>query len=362
MTEQAVFHAAIIENSARMLAAHAAELLIERCPTASAFGDPAFNRWQDHLAGRLHELGGAMRAGEPDLFGARLHWARLAFQARGLDADELTACVDALSETLAEHLPPGGPAAVAPFIESARAWLARPAAEPPPNITGPHGELAARHLAAILDGDRRAAIGALTDAMDHGLPARDALLHVMIPVSREIGRMWHLGEIAIAEEHFTTATAQLLMGVIRERLTMRPANGRAVLIASVPGNKHELAGRIAGLLLESAGWRVIDLGTEMPASDLVRAAGDFGADLIVLGVMLATQVEAARVTMHALRSDPRTASIPVIVGGHVFDDAPQLWKKMGANAHARTVGHVVDLADSVLKGALNDPDKDGPHG
>lgn len=357
MTEQAVFHAAIIENSARMLAAHAAELLLERCPNAAAFGNPAFKGWQEHLAGRLYELGGAMRAGEPDLFGARLHWARLAFHARGLDASELTDCVDALSEALTEHLPPGGPAAVAPFMASARAWLARPASEPPPNITGPHGQLAARHLSAMLEGDRRTAIGVLTDAMDHGLPPRDAMLHVMVPVAREIGRMWHLGEIAIGEEHFTTATAQLLMGVIRQRLTLRPPNGRCVLIASVPGNKHELAGRMAGLLLESEGWRVVDLGTEMPAMDLVRAIDDFHADLVVLGVMLATQVEAARVTMDALRNDPRSASIPVIVGGHVFDDAPGLWKKMGAHAHARTIGHVIELADSVLKSASNEPDQ-----
>jgi 5-methyltetrahydrofolate--homocysteine methyltransferase len=180
----------------------------------------------------------------------------------------------------------------------------------------------------------------------------------MVPVAREIGRMWHLGEIAIGEEHFTTANAQLLMGVIRQRLPMQPLNGRSVLIASVPGNKHELAGRIAGLLLESEGWRVIDLGTEMPAPDLVRAVDDFNADLVVLGVMLATQVEAARVTMHALGTDPRTASIPVIVGGHVFDDAPGLWKKMGAHAHARTIGHVVELADSVLKAeSSNRPSK-----
>lgn len=349
MTNPDPFHAEIIESSARVFAAHAAEVLLERRPGAHAFGDPAFRGWQDHLAGRLLELAGAMRAGEPALFGGAFHWAKIAFSSRGLDTEELNAATDALGVALDEGLPPNGPKAVAPYLDAARQWLARPVKSTPKAIAGPHGELAARYLVALLEGNRRDAIGMLTGAVDSGLHPRDVLVHVIVPVAREVGRMWHLGEVTIGEEHFATTTSSLAMGAVRERMTMAEPNGRSVLIASVPGNRHELAGRIAGLLLESTGWRVLDLGTEMPASDLVRTAGDFDADLIVLGVMLTTQVETTRATMDALRADARTASTPIIVGGHVFDDAPNLWRRMGADAHARTIGQIVELAEAVIK-------------
>lgn len=349
MTTPDPFHAEIIESSARVIAAHATEMLLQRCPGAHAFGDPAFRGWQDHLAGRLHELAGAMRAGEPSLFGGTLHWAKIAFTARGLDTAELRAATDALGEALVEGLPPGGGESVGPYLTEARRWLERPVTGTPQAISGPHGELAARYLVALLEGDRRGAIGMLTGAVDAGLHPRDALVHVIVPVSREIGRMWHLGEVTIGEEHFATTTSALAMGAVRERMELGEPNGRSVLIASVPGNRHELAGRIAGLLLEGAGWRVLDLGTEMPASDLVRTAGDFGAELIVLGVMLTTQVETTRATMDALRADERTRSVPIIVGGHVFDDAPNLWRRMGADAHAKTLGQIVELADATIK-------------
>jgi hypothetical protein len=39
----------------------------------------------------------------------------------------------------------------------------------------------------------------------------------------------------------------------------------------------------------------------------------------------------------------------VIVGGHVFDDAPNLWRRINADAHARTIGQVVDLADALTR-------------
>jgi MerR family transcriptional regulator, light-induced transcriptional regulator len=343
------FHAEIIESTARALGAHAAEFLLETHPNAHAFGTPAFRGWQEHLTARLHELAGTMRAGEPTLFGAALAWGKLAFESRGLDTGELVGSVEALRVALREGLPPSGEDAVEPYLRAARSALVRPAEHAPPSVSGPFGELAARYLVALLEGDRRAAIGMLIDAMDDNLHPRDVLLHVIVPTAREIGRMWHLGEVGIGEEHFCTATASLLMGVVRQRLHMADPNGRCVVIASVPGNRHELAGRIAGLLLEAAGWRVIDLGTEMPPRDLVEAAGDFRADVVVLGAMLTTQVETARVTLSAIRSDERTVHIPVIVGGHVFDDAPGLWRRINADAHARTIGQVVELADALTR-------------
>lgn len=349
MSNPAEFHAAIIESSARVLAAHAAELVLQRRPDAHAFGTPAFSGWQEHLAGRLHELAGAMRAGEPALFGDQLHWAKIAFAARGLDTDELIASTHALQEALAEGLPDGAEDAIAPYIAAARAALDRQVRSAAPAISGPHGQLASRYLLALLEGDRHAAIGQVMHAIDAGLAPRDALVHVLVPVSREVGRMWHLGEVTVGEEHFTTSTAALLMGAIRERIGIADPNGRSVLIASVPGNRHGLGGRIAGLLLESAGWRVIDLGTDIPGDDLVRSAADFQVGLVVLGVMMTTQLDTARATVQALRADPRLGRVGVIVGGHVFDNAPNLWKRLGADAHARTIGQIRELADAVWK-------------
>jgi methanogenic corrinoid protein MtbC1 len=349
VNDAANFHAAIIESSARALAAHATELLLERRPSAHAFGQPAFRSWQDHLAGRLLELAGAMRAGEPGLFGDQLHWGKIAFAARGLDAAELEASTDALHEALIEGLPPGASEAVSPFLAAARAALKREVRSTAPAIAGPHGELASRYLVALLEGDRRQAIGMVLDALDEGLSPRDALVHVLVPVAREVGRMWHLGEVTIGEEHFTTTTASLLLGVVRQRMKMLAPSDRCAVIASVPGNRHDLAGRIAGLLLEAAGWRVIDMGVEMPAPDLVRSVGDFEADVVVLSVMLTTQLDTAQATVNALKADERAARAAIVVGGHVFDQAPTLWKRMGTDAHARTLGQITEIADAAWK-------------
>lgn len=348
MTDPATFHAQIIESGARSIAAGAAERLLEIDPDAHAFGQPAFPCWQEHLVGRLQELAGAMRAGEPGLFASRLTWARLAFEARGLGTHELTHSIDALGHALGEDLPPGGADAVAPYLAAAREGLDASPGEDPPPLSGPGGETAAQYMLAILEGDRRRAFALLERALADGMSAERVMFEILVPVEREVGRLWHLGEVRVGEEHFLTNTTMLALGWLRTLLPQEEPNGRSVMIGAVPGNRHELAGRIAGLLLESAGFRVVDLGAETPAPDLVASAGDFGVDAVLLGVMLTTQVESARRSIELLRADERTSSVAVVVGGHVFDEAPELWSRIGADGHARTIPEAVGLINQLV--------------
>jgi MerR family transcriptional regulator, light-induced transcriptional regulator len=348
MPDPASFHAEIIESGARSIAAGAAERLLDTAPGAHAFGRPAFPRWHEHLSGRLLELAGAMRAGEPALFGSRLRWARHAFESRGLDIAELAHSIDALEHALSEDLPPGGTEAAAPYLRAARGALDGRGDAEPPALSGPGGQLAARYMLAVLEGDRRIALGLLEAAVREGMTPESVMLDVLIPVAREVGRLWHLGEVAIGEEHFLTSTTMLALGWLRGLMPRPEPNGRSVMIGAVQGNKHELAGRIAGLVLESAGFRVVDLGAETPAPDMVRAAGDFGVDAVLLGVMLTTQIESARHAIGLFRGDERAASIAIVVGGHVFDEAPELWGRIGADGHARTIRDAPGLIAGIL--------------
>ncbi|MEM9372984.1 MAG: B12-binding domain-containing protein [Planctomycetota bacterium] len=350
MPEPDQFHAQIIESGARSIAAGAAERLLDAAPDAHAFGEPAFPCWQEHLAGRLLELAGSMRAGEPDLFGSRLRWARLAFESRGLGVGELEHSLDALERTLAEDLPSGGGGLIKPYFQAARRGLTGSDDPGPPALSGPGGEVAARYMLALMEGDRRGALTLLEEAVGAGMSPEDVMLGVLVPVEREIGRLWHLGEVGIGEEHFLTNTTMLALGWLRTLLTAEEPNGNTVLIGAVSGNRHELAGRITGLVMERAGFRVIDLGVETPAHDMIRAAGDYGVDAVLLGVMLTTQIESASQAIELMRADSRIGSAAIVVGGHVFDEAPDLWKRVGADGHARTIQEAPALIERLIAG------------
>ena len=75
----------------------------------------------------------------------------------------------------------------------------------------PLGELASGYLAHALAGRRREAERLVLDAARSGVPVAELYLHVFEPTQREVGRLWSLGELSVAREHFVTATTQFVM-------------------------------------------------------------------------------------------------------------------------------------------------------
>jgi methanogenic corrinoid protein MtbC1 len=238
---------------------------------------------------------------------------------------------------------------VRPCFAAATAALESPAATPPTQVSAdtPEGRLAAGFLAAILEGDRRAACALVLSAVRQGtLTAPDAYTHVLSPALREMGRMWHLGEVNVAEEHFATATALTLMSQVLTLWDHAPANGRTVVSASVEGNTHEIGARMVADFFEAAGWRAITLGASVPAADLACAAADYRADIVALSVMLSSQLPAFRETCRLVRRDAPRARI--LAGGAGLHDIPGLALENGAHAFARSPAEAVDIAATLF--------------
>ena len=78
------------------------------------------------------------------------------------------------------------------------------------------GRLASEYLLAVLEGDRRRASHVILDTVDGGRAIRDVYLQVLLPAQREVGRMWLVGEVNVAEEHFASATTKMVMSPTME--------------------------------------------------------------------------------------------------------------------------------------------------
>lgn len=343
MSTPGTFAAQILTAGAPALAAAATELMLERdARAAGQFGPDAFGAWRDNLADRVRQLAAAISVSRPGIFQDQVSWARTAFRARGLDEGALRLSLECLRDVLDAETP--GPVAeaarecVGPAIESFRSA----AAEPPARLTAgsAHGRIGADFLLAVLEGDRRRASRVVLDAVRAGMPARDAYMKVLAPVQQELGRMWHMNEVTVAEEHFATATTRGVMAQLQPLLEIRPPNGRTVVAASVEGNAHDLGLQMVADFLEMDGWRVIFLGASVPAGDVAVGVEIFKADLLALGVNLATQIGSLEATIRAVRSSP-AAGAKILVGGFIFQQDTKLWEELGADGAARDAEEAV---------------------
>ena len=295
-----------------------------------------FDGWQNVLAARLEELAVAISTGRPEFFVEQVHWTRAALEARGVPAEMLRARLEALRRVLVEQIPAELAPMATGYIDRALAEFGGEPAGLTPRLTAetPAERLAATYLVAILEGDRRKAIRLILKAADEGQSVPDLYLRVLQPAQEELGRMWLLGEINVAEEHFATTTTRLVMAQLHAREVCGPSNGKTLVAAAVAGNQHDLGIQVVADLFEMDGWRVIQLGSNVPVDDLAQAVEFYDADLVALSVSLATQLPALEETIAAVRESERGVTVKILVGGCGMMGAAELAKSKGADDYA----------------------------
>ncbi len=341
----------LLERSASGYAGFAAALMLERDPgLRDRQGPAALTAWRSHLTQRVLELAAAVLAGEPRLFTGRVTWSRKAFTARGQDDLDLHNSVQALRDVLTERLPPQAQGLPVDYVDAALASLELP--PPPPDSSEldpkrPADRLALDYLQKILEGNVAEAIGVVTAAALNGLGARAAYTDVLLPAQREVGRLWHAGEISIAEEHMVTAATQRTMAVVASQASKQPANGRTVVVAAVSGNVHDIGLRAAADMYQLTGWRVIFVGSDVPMQDLPTMLAFFEADLLMLGATLGTHIPRVAQAISSIR-ERCERPVRVIVGGAAFDEAADLWEKVGSDGYAPTIERALEVGAGLV--------------
>jgi methanogenic corrinoid protein MtbC1 len=294
----------------------------------------------------LGELAIAVSTRRPEYFVEQVRWAREVLKARGVSSDLLRARLESLGRVLAEHVPAELAPLAAAYFDRA---LTDSGDEPPglaPRLSAqtPDERLAAEYLLAILEGNRPEAIRLILAAADEGRSVRDLYLRVLQPAQEELGRMWVLAEINIAEEHFATSTTRAVMAQLRARAEGAPPNGKTLVAAAVAGNQHDLGIQMVADLFEMDGWRVIQLGANVPAEDLSQAVEFFEADLVALTVSLATQLPAVEEAVSAVRASAGAATVRILVGGHGLAGLGESALPGGAD------GFAADAQEAVARG------------
>lgn len=340
--------AQLLAVSSSAYAAYATDRFFEKLPDVKIqFGETAFNHWKEHFAGRIRELSVAIAETEPALFVSRIRWSRAAFQARKVSEDLLRDSLVCLAEVLEEELPAACRRVPAEYITSALISLdesERGSKELDTN--DPTSKLAMMYLLKVLDGNSRDAIQMVVDARDNGLPLEDTY-QVLLKAQMEIGRMWHEAEVNIAEEHVVTSTTERAMSVLAYRADRLPPTGLTVVSAAVAGNAHDIGVRLVSDFFEFAGWRSICLGANLPPEDIAQAVEFFEGSLVLLSAALSTQLSAMRDTIQAVKQ--LAANCKVMVGGTAFEDAPDLWAQLGADAFASHPQEAVTIGSQLIQ-------------
>ena len=158
------------------------------------------------------------------------------------------------------------------------------------------GGLLARCRAAVEEADGLYLARVLETARVFVPPSR-LLPEVVLPLMRWIGERWKAGSIRILHEHVATAVVRALLDRLASEFPL-PERAPCLVLATPPGEWHELGCLAARVIALERGWRVAYLGANVPAAEIIEAARRNGALVVALGT---TETSAVRPAVACLR-------------------------------------------------------------
>lgn len=333
--------------------AHLAEavtaLHYERRPElAERYGPAGRAKCLQDAGYHLAYLSEALASSSPDLFADYVAWAKVMLEGRGISAEDLAGNLEVLRDVLRRELPEE-PDALA-YVEAGLERLPRLPAELPSGLSGNGllGQLARDYLQALLRGERHVASRMILDAVEGGVSVKEVYLHVFQPCQHEIGRLWQMNRLSVAEEHYCTAATQLVMSQLYPRLFGNRKNGRTLVATCVAGDLHEIGVRMVSDFFEIEGWSTFYLGASVPAAGVIRTLRDRRADVLAVSATMPFHVRAVSDLISEVRASEVGGRVKILVGGYPFAVAPDLWRSVGADAMARDAEESVAVADRLL--------------
>jgi len=200
--------------------------------------------------------------------------------------------------------------------------------------------------AAVLDGDMEAVTEGVQSALDKGNTPGEILNEALIAAMGEVGRLFEDGEYFVPEMLIAARAMKAGLGLLKPFLVdsgIEPIG--TVAIGTVKGDLHDIGKNLVSMMLEGAGFEVMDLGTDVSAESFVDAIQQ-GADLIGFSALLTTTMPAMETTIQAIEAAGLRNQVKIMIGGAPV--TAEYAQKIGADGYAPDASQAASLAKTLL--------------
>lgn len=202
-----------------------------------------------------------------------------------------------------------------------------------------------RFLEALLQGKQRLAVGIAESSVTRKELASPFYLHVIQPSLYEIGSRWERGEVSVAQEHLASAICARVISAVYLGLDDLSIGLDRAVVATAPGERHELGAWMISDALEAEGWDVSYIGADTPPEDLIELLRERRPAVLMLSITMPFFIHQATSLIRRIKGDPLLRKVHVVVGGQIFNSNPGLWEVTGADATASTLIEAVAVCE-----------------
>jgi 5-methyltetrahydrofolate--homocysteine methyltransferase len=199
---------------------------------------------------------------------------------------------------------------------------------------------------AVLEGDLDLTKEKVQEALSSGLTASDILQNGLIAAMGEVGRLFEEGDCFVPEMLVSARAMQAGLEILKPLLAQAGIEpvGKAI-VGTVKGDLHDIGKNLVGMMLEGAGFKVVDLGVDVPAEKFVAALQE-GADILGLSALLTTTMPSMENTIKAIEAAGLRSHVKIIIGGAPV--TAEYARQIGADGFAPDAGQAVTVAKSLI--------------
>ncbi len=195
----------------------------------------------------------------------------------------------------------------------------------------------------LYDGDAPGVVASTKQALGEGISALQVLNEGLLPGMDRVGRDFRDGELFIPEVIVAARAMHAGLELLKPLLAAGASSSpHKIVIGTVQGDLHDIGKKLVGIMMQGAGFEVIDLGHDVSPDRFVQAVRDHGPALLGLSALLSTTMPMMKATLDALRAANLHDRVKVMVGGAPVNQA---WAdEIGAHGYAADAVSAVDCA------------------
>jgi 5-methyltetrahydrofolate--homocysteine methyltransferase len=201
---------------------------------------------------------------------------------------------------------------------------------------------------AIIDGNADT-VNALTQALlATGATAREILEGALLPGMEVVGERMRSGDCFIPEVLLSARTMQGALDILKPHLAEGDSMSLGtVVIGTVEGDLHDIGKNLVGMMLQGAGFEVVNLGTGVTPAQFVAAASEHKAAIVGMSALLTTTLPKMVATIAALKDAGLREQVKVMIGGAPVTQAYA--DEIGADGYGANAAAAVDGAKALVQ-------------
>jgi len=200
---------------------------------------------------------------------------------------------------------------------------------------------------ALIVGNAKKVRELVDQALKEGVSPKEILDNALVPGMNVVGEKFKNNEYYVPEVLIAARAMHAGMDLIKPLLTQTGASyvGK-VAIGTVRGDLHDIGKNLVAMMLEGAGFQIVDLGVDVPPEKFVEAAKNEGVNIVAMSALLTTTMLAMKDTINALKEAGIREKVKVMIGG-----APVTQRyadEIGADGYAPDAASAVEKAKELI--------------